>query len=211
MQKGYKARLYPTPSQKTLLLKNIGACRFVYNHFLARKKDAYRKDGTSLSYNRTAAMLTGLKADPDYPWLNECDSMALQESLRNLDRAYENFFKGNARFPRFHSKRGRQSYRTRNQGGGIRIRGDRIRIPKVGFVRFRGMKGFTGRILNATVSLSPGGKFYISLCVEEADIILPNQGGRVGIDVGLSEFYTDSNGNCVANVRAYRTTTGTAL
>lgn len=204
MQKGFKARIYPTKEQKDILLKAFGSCRFVYNYFLAERIRSYKEDGVSLSYNKTANMLTVLKRDKAHLWLNECDSMALQESLRNLDRAYQNFFKGNAHFPRFHSKHGKQSYRTRNQGNGIRIVGNTVKIPKVGFVKYKGLKRFDGRILNATISMSASGKFYVSLCAELNDAVLGNNGCVVGLDVGIKEFYTDSNGNSIANPKTYR-------
>ena len=204
MQKGFKARIYPTKEQQNTLLKMFGSCRFVYNYFLAERIRSYKEDGVSLSYNKTANMLTILKRDRDHLWLNECDSMALQESLRNLDRAYQNFFKGNSKFPRFHSKHGKQSYRTRNQAGGIRIAGNAVRIPKVGFVKCKGLKTFDGRILNATVSMSASGKFYVSLCVELDEVAHGNNGCVVGLDVGIKEFFTDSNGNSVANPKTYR-------
>ena len=204
MQKGFKARIYPTKEQQDILLKMFGSCRFVYNYFLAERIRSYKEDGVSLSYNKTANMLTVLKGDEDHLWLSECDSMALQESLRNLDRAYQNFFKGNARFPRFHSKHGKQSYRTRNQRNGIRVVGNTVKIPKVGLVKYKGLKRFDGRILNATISMSASGKFYISLCVEMDDISLVNDGRMIGLDVGIKDFYTDSNGNTVANPKTYR-------
>jgi len=204
MQKGFKARIYPTREQQNTLLKMFGSCRFVYNYFLAERVRSYKEDGVSLSYNKTANMLTILKRDRNHLWLNECDSMALQESLRNLDRAYQNFFKGNARFPRFHSKHGKQSYRTRNQSNGLRIVGNTIKIPKVGFVKYKGLKNFDGRILNATISMSASGKFYVSLCVEQDEVARGNNGCIVGLDVGIKEFYTDSNGNSVANPKTYR-------
>lgn len=204
MQKGYKTRIYPTNVQQKTLLKMFGSCRFVYNYFLAERIRSYKEDGVSLLYNKTANMLTILKRDKDHLWLNECDSMALQESLRNLDRAYQNFFKGNARFPRFHSKHGKQSYRTRNQNNSIRIVGNMVKIPKVGFVKYKGLKDFDGRILNATISLSASGKFYISLCVEVESVNLKNDGCMVGLDVGIKEFYTDSDGNVIPNPNTYR-------
>ena len=177
----------------------FGSCRFVYNYFLAERVRSYKEDGVSLSYNKTANMLTILKRDRNHLWLNECNSMALQESLRNLDRAYQNFFKGNARFPRFHSKHGKQSYRTRNQSNGLRIAGNTIKIPKVGFVKYKGLKNFEGRILNATISMSASGKFYVSLCVEQDEAAHGNNGCVVGLDVGIKEFYTDSNGYTLHN------------
>ena len=202
--KGYKARLYPTKEQQDILNRTFGSCRFVYNRFLAERIRSYKEDGVSLTYSKTANMLTVLKHAREYLWLNEVDSMALQEALRNLDRAYQSFFRGNARFPKFHSKHSRQSYRTRNQGNGIRIVGNTVRIPKVGCVKYKGLKRFDGRILNAAVSKSASGKYYISLCVEEENVPLTNAGCMIGLDVGIKEFYTDSNGNTVANPKTYR-------
>jgi len=204
MQKGYKARIYPTKEQQETLKRIFGSCRFVYNHFLAERKRSYKEDGISLTYNKTANMLTVLKRQDEFHWLNECDSMALQESLRNLDRSYQNFFRKNARFPKFHSKHSRQSYRTRNQSDGIRVVGNTVRLPKIGYVKFKGLKQFNGRILNATVSMAPNGKFFVSLCVESENVILVNNGHKTGIDVGLKEFYTDSDGNTVSNPKTYR-------
>ena len=130
--------------------------------------------------------------------------MALQESLRNLDRAFQNFFKKKARYPRFHSKKHDQSYRTRNQNDGIRIVDGKVRIPTVGFVKCKGLRSFDGRILNATISLDTTGAYYLSLCVEEEDIALPNSGSVVGIDVGITSFFVDSNGNTVSGPRSYK-------
>lgn len=203
MVKGHKTRLYPTVEQQNIFNRTFGSCRFAYNHFLAERVRSYKEDGVTLTYNKTASMLTILKRDKDHLWLNEVDSMALQEALRNLDRAYQNFFKGNAKFPKFHSKHSKQSYRTRNQSNGIRIVGNTIKIPKIGFVKYKGLKCFDGHILNATISKSASGKFYISLCIETADVNLHNAGCIVGLDVGIKEFYTDSNGNTVKNPKTY--------
>lgn len=203
MQKGFKARIYPNNKQKDILARTFGSCRYIYNHFLEERILAYKQDGTSLTYSKTSNMLTLLKQDKDHLWLNEIDSMALQESLRNLDRAYQNFFNSKAKFPRFHSKHSKQSYRTRNQGNGIRIVKNTIRIPKVGFVKYKGLKDFDGRILNATISMSASGKFFISLCVEMDDITLSNNGHFIGLDVGLKDFYTNSNGYTVTNPKTY--------
>lgn len=204
MHKGYKARLYPTKGQQNILKQTFGACRYVYNYYLAERIRSYKEDGVSLSCYQTQKMLTLLKKDKDHLWLIGIDSRALQESLKNLDRAYKNFFDKRAGFPNFHSKRRKQSFRTKNQGNCIRIVGNTVRIPRVGFIKFKGFRDFDGRILNATISMSCSGKYYISLCVEQEDILLSNGGGTVGIDVGIKEFYTDSNGNVVANPKIYR-------
>ena len=151
---------------------------------------------------QTSALLTELKNHPDYVWLKAVDSMALQESLRNLDRSYQNFFKKIAKYPRFKSKHNhRQSYRTRNQGNGIRIEGEKLHLPRLGLVKIKLSREFEGKIQNATISQTASGKYYVSLCVT-ADIenfLARNEGGEVGIDVGLKEFCSDSNGNVVEN------------
>ena len=133
--------------------------------------------------------------------------MALQESLKNLDTAYQNFFKHQAKYPRFKSKHNHsQSYRTRNQSKGVRIVGNRIKLPKIGAVKIKQSREFDGRILNATVSRNASGKYFVSLCVEldRGSLLKTNDGGEIGIDVGLKEFYSDSNGNTVANPRILR-------
>ena len=198
--KGYKYRIYPNDVQTEQISRTLGCCRFVYNHFLALRSEAWKECRESLSYVATARLLTELKRDPEHLWLASADSMALQESLRNLDRAYRNFFSGRGRYPRYKSKHNHcQSYRTRNQSDNIRIEDGRIVLPKLGAVKARISRIPDGRILNASVSRTPTGKYYVSLCVEEELVPKPNSGGVIGIDVGIKEFYTDSNGDSVAD------------
>ena len=113
---GFKFRLYPNKTQGHLLNRTFSYARFVYNHFLAVRREQWRTNHIALNYVKTSALLTDLKRREEYAWLKEADSMALQEALRNLDRAYQNFFKLYAGYPRFKSKHAHsQSYRTRNQ------------------------------------------------------------------------------------------------
>ncbi len=196
--RGYKYRAYPNMKQQEFFLKTFGSCRFVFNHYLEMKQTIWKECHGSLSYTDTSKDLShNLKTDN--PWLRESDSIALQQTLRHLDRAYDNFFKKRGGYPKFRSKRYSQSYRTMNVNYCIRINGDRIRIPKAGEVRIRNTRDFEGRILSATVSLSSGGRYYITLQVEEEWEVLPNKGGETGIDAGLSVLYTDSSGNTVPN------------
>ena len=204
---GFKFRIYPNKTQQELINRTLGCCRFVYNHFLAIRRDEWTANHKSVTYNQTSAMLTDLKRYEEYNWLRQVDSMALQESLKNLDTAYQNFFKRQSRYPCFKSKHNHsQSYRTRNQGNGIRIVDKRIKLPKIGTVKIKQSREIEGRILNATVSRTASGKYFVSLCVElDKEILLcANSGGEIGIDVGLKEFYSDSNGNTVANPRILR-------
>lgn len=202
--KGFRFRIYPNMAQQQKINRILGCCRFVYNHFLALRRDEWEENKESVTYNQTSSLLTEMKHQREYVWLNEADSMALQESLKNLERAYQNFFKKRAGYPHFKSKHVHcQSYRTRNQSNGIRIVGNKIKLPKIGEVKAKLSRSFEGKILNATVTRTASGKYYVSLCVEMdiESLLRRNDGGTVGIDVGLKEFYTDSNGNTVGNPR----------
>ena len=201
---GYKYRIYPDKEQENLINRTLGSCRFVFNHFLAVRRDQWEANHQSVTYIQTASMLTDLKRREETCWLKEADSMALQEALKNLDKAYQNFFKKRARYPRFKSKHAHsQSYRTRNSHNGIHFVSNRIKLPKIGLVRIKRSRDFDGRILNATVSRTAAGKYFVSLCVEQdiENLKHANNGGQIGIDVGLKAFYLDSNGNTVENPR----------
>ena len=205
INQSYKYRIYPTRAQTQSISMMFGCCRFVYNYFLNVRRDAWSSRKEPLSCSNTSNMLTVLKRDPAYLWLAAVDSMALQESLKDLDRAYQNFFSKRAGYPKFKSRHNHhQSYRTRCQNNNIRIEGNYIVLPKLGRVKIRLSRSFSGRILNATVSRTPTDKYYVSLCVEEELVPKPNGGGMVGIDVGVKEFYTDSNGNTVDNPKTLR-------
>ena len=112
MEKAFKYRIYPNREQRILLVKTFGCTRFVYNHYLAKRKDAYEKDGITLSYSACAKDLVSLKKE--YEWLKEVDSVALQSSVKNLDTAYINFFRKKAEYPRFKSKKTHSYSYTKN-------------------------------------------------------------------------------------------------
>ena len=165
--KGFKFRIYPNAEQQKIINQTLGCARFVYNHFLAVRRDSWQEKHESVTYVKSSRMLTELKCHPDFVWLKSVDSMALQEALRNLDRAFQNFFKKQSGYPKFKSKHSHnQSYRTRNQSGGIRIIGGNIKLPRIGIVKTKLSREFEGCILNATVSRTASGKYFVSLCVE---------------------------------------------
>ena len=198
MQKGVKFRIYPNREQKDLINQTLGCCRFVYNRGLAMREDTY-KNGNKIGYSGTSAMLTDLKRNEDFAFLKMVDSIALQQSLRDLDRGYVNFFQKRASHPTFKSKHNNhQSYRTINQGDNIRIVGKYIKLPKLGFVKVRQSVG-VGKINHVTVEHTPTGKYFVVLNVEFDPQLMSNMGGTIGIDVGIKEFYSDSKGNVVSN------------
>ena len=198
MQKGIKFRIYPNREQQKLINQTLGCCRLIYNKGLAMRNDAY-ENGNKIGYFQTSAMLTELKKCEDFAFLKAVDSIALQQSLRDLDRGFVNFFQKRAAHPTFKSKHNRhQSYRTVNQGDNIRIVGRYIKLPKLGFVKIR-QSMEAGKINNVTIEHTPTGKYFVVLNVEFEPQPRANNGGLIGIDVGIKEFYSDSNGNAVLN------------
>lgn len=200
MQKGVRFRAYPNKQQQNLINRTFGCCRLIYNKGLDMRKEAFA-NGQKVGYNQTSAMLTDLKKQDDYAFLKEVDSISLQQSLRDLDRGFKNFFEKRARHPQFKSKHdNHQSYRTINQDDNIRIAGRHIKLPKLGYVRIRQSMEI-GHINNVTIERTPTGKYFVVLNVDFEPELRPNAGGMIGIDVGIREFYSDSNGNSVSNPR----------
>lgn len=203
VNKAYKFRIYPTKEQEVLIVKTIGCSRFVFNHFLAKWNETYKETGKGLSYGVCSSELPNLKKE--LPWLKEVDSIAIQSSVKKLADAYSRFFKKQNDAPRFKSKRNKvQSYTTKHTNGNIAIEGDKIKLPKLGLVRFAKSKEVEGRILNATVRRNPSGKYFVSLLVETDVQALPKTNKEVGIDVGLKDFAILSNGEMFENPKFLR-------
>ncbi|MFC6113893.1 IS200/IS605 family element RNA-guided endonuclease TnpB [Sporosarcina thermotolerans] len=204
VNKAYKFRIYPNKEQEILIAKTIGCSRFVFNHFLARWNDTYKETGKGLTYNSCSAALTRLKKE--LTWLKEVDSIALQSSLRNLADSYGRFFKRQNKAPRFKSKKNKvQSYTTKHTNGNIAVEGNKIKLPKLGFVRFAKSREVEGRILNATVRRNPSGKYFVSILAEVEIQQLAKTGSSIGIDVGLKEFAILSDGTLYKNPKFFRT------
>lgn len=198
MQKGVKFRIYPNKEQQTIINQTLGCYRLIYNKGLAMRNEAYQ-NGNKIGYSQTSAMLTDLKKSDDFAFLKAVDSIALQQSLRDLDRGFVNFFQKRASHPTFKSKHNHhQSYRTINQGDNIRIVGKYIKLPKLGFVKIRQTMGVE-KINNVTIEHTPTNKYFAVLNVKFEPQPMSNKGGKIGIDVGIKEFYSDSNGNVVCN------------
>lgn len=198
MQKGIKFRAYPNKVQKELINQTLGCCRLIYNKGLAMRNDAYN-NGEKIGYKQTSAMLTELKKQDNFAFLKIVDSIALQQSLRDLDRSFINFFKKLAKHPQFKSKRNNhQSYRTFNQGNNIRIEGKYLKLPKLGYVKIK-QSMEVEHINNVTVERTATGKYFVVLNVEFEPKRITTNVGTIGIDVGIKEFYSDSNGKVVHN------------
>lgn len=198
MNKGVIFRAYPDKAQQELINKTLGCSRLVYNKGLAFRNEQYAK-GEKTGYNQTSAMLTSMKKEEKYAFLNEVDSIALQQALRDLDKAFVRFFEKKANHPVFKSKHHYQlSYRTLNQQNSIRIEGKRIRLPKLGYLKIRQSEE-VGHINNVTVRRTATGKYFVVLNVDFEPEKKEECNSFTGIDVGIKSFYTDSNGNVVKN------------
>ena len=200
MEKAYKFRIYPNKTQEILIQKTFGCVRFVYNYFLDKRITAYKEDKVTLTFNKCSKELTKLKQE--LTWLKEPDKCSLQNALKHLDRAFQNFFnRENVGYPKFKSKKNRhRSYKTNFSNNNITFEGSKIKLPKIGKVRIRDKQIPQGRILNATVSQTPSGKYFVSICctdVEKPDFIRTDK--YVGIDLGIKDFVITSDGDKYSN------------
>ncbi|MDR9793869.1 MULTISPECIES: IS200/IS605 family element RNA-guided endonuclease TnpB [Aeribacillus] len=203
VNKAYKFRIYPNKEQEILINKTFGCCRFVFNHFLAKWNDAYKETGKGLTYNACSSQLTQIKKE--LVWLKEVDSIAIQSSLKNLADAYSRFFKKQNDAPRFKSKKNKvQSYTTKYTNGNIAIIDNKIKLPKLGLVKFAKSREVEGRILSATVRRNPTGKYFVSILTETEVQELPKTDSAVGIDVGLKDFAILSDGITYTNPKWFR-------
>ena len=203
MEKGYVYRAYPNAKQRELIKKTFGCKRFVYNYFLDLRKTRWENDKKNMTFFEMNKLLTPLKQEKDF--LCEPDKNALQNALRDLDKAYENFFgtvnssrKRKVGYPRFKSKRDNyQSYRTNFTNNNIAFEGTHIKLPKLGRVRIRGGKTLVpeGRILSAAERIDPDGRYYISICATDVPApVLEHSEEPVGIDLGIKTLAILSDG-----------------
>lgn len=202
MELSYEYRIHPNAEQRETIARTFGCCRFVYNRALAIRKEAYDAGEAVPSIFQIDKMLPKWKADPETAWLKGADSMALQQSLRDLGKAYGSFFRapGRVGFPRFKSKRARQSYRTTRAEV---VDHRHVKLPKLGVVKARVSRMPQGGILSATVKQAPSGKYFVSLCCTDVPMAGPApEGTAVGVDVGIESLMTLSDGTKVENPKA---------
>lgn len=200
MFKAFKYRLYPTASQAEKINQNIGCARFVYNQLLDERIKVYKE-----TKQKSKKTYCDLKKEHDF--LKDADSRALLHSRKNLDFAYDKFFKEpNTGFPKFKSKhKCRCSYTTDNNNNAIHFKGNRLRLPKVGFVKIVEHRQHEGRILTATISHERSGEYYASvLCEIEHPQVLPVTEKVIGIDLGLHDIIVCSDGERVEAPKHFR-------
>ena len=204
LNKAFKYRLYPNKSQVSLINKTFGCCRFVYNKMLGDKIDYYNEHKEKL--NNTPAWYKC-----EFEWLKEVDAYALCNEQMNLQRAYNNFFKRpEAGFPKFKSKkRTKKTYTTNNVNNVIRVNNEhKIHLPKLGWVKFVEHRKIPNKykIKSVTISLSPSGKYYISILTEyeyEFSEKVLDKNKSLGLDYSSHDFYVDSQNRSPEHLHHY--------
>ena len=209
MIKAYKYKMKPTEAQKAFFAKCFGCCRFVYNHALKERIDAYSSEKKSLSFFDQCASLRSIKKQPEYTWLNEVPALSLNYALLNLNNAYNHFFKVKAGFPKYKSKKYRHdSVKYDSNSTKYDFENNKIRIPKLGWVKICQDRTFdfgSVKINSMTVSRDACGMYWCTVSVDDGISISPKakveKDTAVGIDVGISDFAVLSDGTRLQNMR----------
>lgn len=195
----FKYRFYPTTSQADLLARTFGCARFVYNRAREMRERAWQDRKESVGFAQTSAMLTALKRDPEFAWLNEVSCVPLQQALRHLDSAYRNFFRKKSRYPRFRKKDGAQSAGFTRSA--FNYRDGKLKLAKMA----EPLDVVWSRPLpeppsSVTVIREPDGRWYVS-CRINRKVESLSGGGQIGIDLGLTHLATLSTGEKIDNPR----------
>ncbi|WP_445399001.1 RNA-guided endonuclease InsQ/TnpB family protein [Zobellella sp. An-6] len=203
----FKYELMPTGEQQRVMRRFAGSCRFVFNQALALQKARYEQGEKKLGYAGLCKYLTHWRSQPETLWLADAPSQALQQSLKDLERAYRNFFDQRAAFPRF-KKRGRHDSFRFPQGCKLDQANRRLFLPKLGWLRYRHSREVLGRVKNVTVSQTCGnrgaGRWFVSIQTEREVAQSIPQGGAVGIDLGVARFATLSDGTFHAPLNSFK-------
>jgi len=190
-----KGRAYFNKTQLNTVNSTLNSCRYIYNEMLVRNQKVYKRRGEHLSYNDMQNLLPVMKKYK--PWLKNADSQALKYACRQIDNAYQKFFKHEAGFPQFHSKRGRQCYTTTNASS-IQIKNGKVKLPLLGWVKVRGMKPIPqgAKICYTSVSREPDGTYYISITYKIEQIVIPRKAENIlAMDYKSDGLYVDSDGH----------------
>ncbi|MGM0770500.1 MAG: IS200/IS605 family element RNA-guided endonuclease TnpB [Halobacteriota archaeon] len=201
MLKAYKYRMYPTKEQQEMFSQHFGACRFIYNWGLEQKIKTYEQDGKSVSRFALNAKITELKVEN--VWLKDINSQSLQGATLNLENAFTKFFREKKGFPHFKSRKNPVQSFSVPQLYKVDFDANKVKLPKIGWIKTKIHRGFSGVGKTATVSRTSTGKFYISILVDDEQELpaksIFNEKVTVGIDVGIKDFAVLSNGEKIEN------------
>lgn len=201
----FKFRLRPTKMQEDLMLRFAGSCRFVWNRALGWQNDTHKEGGRFIGYNAMAGFLTKWRHDEETAWLSEAPVHPLQQTLKNLHRAWMDFFKGKGEKPVFRKKgRCKESFRFPDPKQILLDQANsRIKLPKLGWIRYRSSREVLGELRNVTVSFSCG-RWFIAIQTErDVEPSIP-MGDAVGIDMGVARFATLSDGTFLEPLSSFK-------
>lgn len=203
MLKAYKYRIYPNNEQKIQIAKTFGCCRFVYNQTLAYRKEKYEKERKSVS-KTDCNNYCNRELKKEYEWLKDTDKFALTNTIYSMDAAYQKFFKEYAGYPKFKSKHdNHKSYTTNFTNGNIEVsfENNKIKLPKLKWIKAKISREFDGKIKSATISQAPSDKYFVSVLVEEEQKELPKVEKSVGVDLGIKNLVITSDGEKFDNLK----------
>ena len=203
INRAYKFRLYPNREQTELLAKHFGCSRYVYNFFLNQRKEQYKLTGKTDNYYVQAKTLTTLKKQEETAWLKEVNAQTLQFAIRSLEAAYNNFFKKRAKFPNFKSKHSKNSFTVPQFAS---VAGGRLFIRKFKEgIKCRVHREIKGKVGKVTITKTPSGKYFVSVFTKEEYVTpLEKTGKSIGVDMGLKDLLTTSEGETFKNNRYTR-------
>lgn len=204
-RQAFQFQLMPNGAQQRLMRRFAGACRFVFNKALALQQANHEAGGKFIGYVAMAKQLTDWRHDEGLSWLKEAPCHPLQHALKDLDRAFQNFFAKRARYPRFKCRGQRDAFRYPDPKQVRLDQGNaRIFLPKLGWLRYRRSRDVAGALRNATVSLR-GGKWFVAIQTQQ-DIPapVPTATTAIGIDVGIARFATCSDGNYLRAINSFK-------
>src|SRR5215475_8432648 len=202
VDKAFKYRFFPTNEQAEQLARTFGCTRYVYNQALELRFNSWQQEKISIGYNETAAKLTEWKKEPERAFLCEVSSVVLQQSLRNLDKAFTNFFEKRAKYPRFKSRHHHQSARYATNA--FTFIDGQITLAKQSApldIAWSRSLPDDARILNLTVSKDTAGRYFVSILVKTDIAPLKKTKAEIGIDVGIKALATTSEGEKIENSR----------
>jgi len=204
-QKAFKYRFYPTPEQEQLLRKTLGCTRLVYNRALVARTQCWYSRQERIGYKQTSAMLTDWKKEPELAFLNEVSCVPLQQGLRHLQQAFSNFFAGRAKYPNFKKKRNGGSAEFTKSA--FRYKDGNVSLAKCSEpLPIRWSRKLPNGVIpsTVTVSLTPSGRWHVSLLVDVEIKPLPKKAKNVGIDLGITSLITTSDGDKIANPKTFK-------
>ena len=201
--RGFKFRFYPTSAQRLELAQTFGCTRYVYNWALALRTNSYYQDKVSLSYTDTSNALTKLKKDSEKPWLKKVSAVPLQQGLRHLNTAFQNFFKGRTKYPRFKKKANRQS--AHYAPNAFKWIDGKLTLAKMSQpLKIRWSRYFEGEPKSVVVSKDPSNRYFVSFLVEEELEQWQPATEEIGIDLGVKDVVVASNGFASGNPKHYQ-------